>query len=485
MIVLIPEIPDVMCMLLLKMCIIFCAECHGSTVQETTSANSSPSKAEAMDRRSQQQQNYRRRSEGSEPASAVMAAAAAAVAIRTHAAHRTPSEPPQRRVSFHNYAPRTPVNTAKHAGIVSPPSGSGTPTTDTLKCRNTKCGKISLKASDSGKAFKNCHNCTYIYCSRECRRSHWEKHRKLCLFSRVGALCRQVLAAAKEHKDTLYKLSVLARQGYMSHGSGAVKLFFPGPEIADRFIDTSSKGGKSNGDKNSTNAASVAAMAAADVATAEALPEPVYVGWADLQPSEMGPNLYKDLVKMCKTYNPDTRFVLYVSVCVVSEVPATGAVKWERQLVSRCAKIRLSKSVIEAAQAQPIQPTPTPAASVGAGVGEKRRPTTTTSNNHCREASFANIQKQLKHRGVSLRKQFPDVYAKLCAYVEGRTDKFSPVTIYPRDAASGTSFVCVIMPDVMEPDKLKIKLPSDNQRTEHHAGDGVNDNAHSHSSARA
>lgn len=419
-----------------------------------------------------------------------MAAAAAAVACRAHAhaSHgRTPSEPPQRRVSFHNYTNqiRTPPSgntaAARYAGIMSPPSGSGTPTSDTVKCRNTKCGKTSIKTSDSGKAFKNCHNCTYIYCSRECRRAHWEKHRKLCLFSRVGALCRQVLAAAKEHKDTLQKLSVLARQGYLSHGSGAVKLFFPSPEIADRFIDTSSKGGKSSGSHGPSNAASAASIAAADAATAEALPEPVYVGWADLQPSEMGPNLYKDLVKMCKTYNPDTRFVLYVSICVVSEVPTSGAVKWERQLVSRCAKIRLSKSVIEAAQSQP-PPTNTPGSVAG---GDKRR-LTSTSNNHCREASFTNIQKQLRHRGVSLRKQFPDVYAKLCAYVEGKTDKFSPVTIYPRDPTSGTSFVVVIMPDVLEPDRLKLKLPSDNQRTEHNVADRHNDTpVHSHTSARA
>lgn len=173
-----------------------------------------------------------------------------------------------------------------------------------------------------------------------------------------------------------------------------------------------------------------------------------------LQPSEMGPNLYKDLIKMCKTYNPDTRFVLYVSVCVISEVPATGAVKWERQLVSRCAKIRLCKSVLETI-------TPTHEPQKGSNHTNKQLG---ANGNHCREASFANIQKQLKQRGVSLRKQFPDVYTKLCAYVEGKTDKFSPVTIYPRDTTSGKSFMCIIMPDIIEPDKIKLKLPSDNNK---------------------
>lgn len=246
----------------------------------------------------------------------------------------------------------------------------------------------------------------------------------MCLFSRVGALCRQVLAAAKEHKETLKQLSLLARQGFLSQGSGAVKCFFSSPENAEKFI---------SGDST-------------------ALGEPVYVKWADLMPSEMGPNLYSDLIKMCKTYNPDTRFVLYVSVCVVSEVPATGAVKWERQLVSRCAKIRLCKSVLETI-------TPTHDAK------NKDHIKKSDSNHHSREISFAHVQKQLKQRGVSLRRQFPDVYQKLCAYVDGKSDKFSPVTIYPKDITSGKSFMCIIMPDIIEPDKLKLKLPSDNPRT--------------------
>lgn len=365
---------------------------------------------------------YRRRSEGSEPA-----------------VRRIPPDPPQRRVSFHtnNTKQATPTKGAINRPNFTPNASNGSITSqpgsvtsgDTIKCKYGKCGKTSKKASDAGKQYKNCHNCTYIYCSRECRRAHWEKHRKLCLFSRVGALCRQVLAAAKEQKETLKQLSLLARQGFLAQGSGAVKLFFSSPDLADKFIS-----GKE----------------------ANSLPEPVYVGWADLQPSEMGPNLYKDLIKMCKTYNPDSRFVLYVSVCVVSEVPATGAVKWERQLVSRCAKIRLCKSVLE-------NITPTHEPQKGANHTNKHAG---VNGNHCRETSFANIQKQLKQRGVSLRKQFPDVYTKLCMYVDGKTDKFSPVTIYPRDVGTGKSFMCIIMPDIVEPDKLKLKLPSDNPRTE-------------------
>lgn len=355
----------------------------------TASASTSPSK---LNRRGE---SYRRRSEGSEPS-----------------ARTTPGSATQpRRVSFH----------------ASPSSDNHTNVN--VKCRYSRCGKVSAQNSDAGKKYKNCHNCTYIYCSRECRRAHWEKHRMTCLFSRVGALCRQVLAAAKEHKETLKSLSLLARQGYLAQGNGAVKCFFSSPECAEKFIAGNIK----------------------------ALGEPVYVPWADLLPSEMGPNLYSDLIKMCKIYNPDTKFVLYVSVCVVSEVPATGAVKWERQLVSRCAKIRLCKSVVSQINTDGADKTTVILANISnelLSVQEKR------------EISFTHIQRQLRQRGVSLKREFPEVYRKLCSYVEGKTDKFAPVTVYPKDTTSGKSFMIIIMPDVSEPNKLKLKLPNtDNPRS--------------------
>lgn len=256
-----------------------------------------------------------------------------------------------------------------------------------------------------------------------------------CLFSRVGALCRQVLAAAKENKDVLKNMSLLARQGFLAQGNGAVKCFFSSPECAEKFINGNVK----------------------------ALGEPVYVPWADLLPSEMGPNLYSDLIKMCKAYNPDTKLVLYVSVCVVSEVPASGAVKWERQLVSRCAKIRLCKSVV--GQIHPDKKITKDADKKAIIVTPPVLVTNDMTVQKCREISFTHIQRQLRQRGVSLKRQFPEVYQKLCAYVEGKSDKFAPVTVYPKDATTGKSFMIIIMPDVTEPDKFKLKFPTDSPKS--------------------
>lgn len=303
-----------------------------------------------------------------------------------------------------------------------------------VKCRYAKCGK-QAPVAEAKKTFKTCHNCAHVYCSRDCRRAHWEKHRKTCLHSRVGALCRRVLSSIKEDPDTLHHVSVLARRGYLSRGRGAVKCFFSSPEQAEKFV--------ANGLQD--------------------LGEPTFVRWADLLPGEMGPELYSELLKLCKAYNPDTRLVLYVAVCVVSEVPTSGAVKWERQLVSRCTKLKLSRPLL--APSRQSTPNITRDSDDPETLILTSLPGCLEQNSQrTRQISFTNIQRHLRQRGVSLRRHFPEVYQRLCAYVEGSTERFTPVTIYPRDSATGKSFMCIIMPDA-EPEKLQL-LPTDSTRVQ-------------------
>ena len=325
---------------------------------------------------------------------------------------------------------------------------AGVPLAEKLvRCRNNKCNNATTVA-EARRVYKSCHNCTCLYCSRECRRAHWLRHRRTCLHSRAGTLCRQVLSSAKEDPSTLKHISALAQRGYASHGRGAVKCFFTSPEVAEQFV--------SNGFVD--------------------LGEPTYVRWSDLLPSEMGGELYAEVMRLCKSYNPETRLVLYVAVCVVSEVPSSGAVRWERQLVSRCGKIRLDSScrqptIITSVTASPQARQQT--ASPCNITREMDSPETLVLTSmpgsdgqntprSAREIGFTNIQRQLRLRGVSLRRHFPQVYTKLCSYVDGTVDKFAPVTIYPRDQVSGKSFMCIIMLDA-EPERLQL-LPTDSSR---------------------
>ncbi|OAD57330.1 hypothetical protein WN48_02256 [Eufriesea mexicana] len=314
-----------------------------------------------------------------------------------------------------------------------------------IRCRNNKCNN-SATLAEAKKTYKSCHNCTCLYCSRECRRAHWQRHRRTCLHSRAGSLCKQVLSSAKEDPITLKHISALAKRGYAFHGRGAVKCFFSSLEAAEKFI--------SNGFVD--------------------LGEPTYVRWSDLLAREMGAELYAEVIRLCKSYNPDTRLVLYVAVFVVSEVPTSGAVKWERQLVSRCAKIHLDSAnrhhtSSSSASPQGRQQSTSPCNITREMESPEMLVLTSLPGNNgqntpkkIREISFANIQRQLKLRGVSLRRHFPQVYRKLRAYVDGTVDKFPPVTMYPRDQASGKSFMCIIMLGV-EAERLQL-LPTDSSR---------------------
>ncbi|XP_041973649.1 nascent polypeptide-associated complex subunit alpha, muscle-specific form [Aricia agestis] len=295
-----------------------------------------------------------------------------------------------------------------------------------VKCKYPKCPSRA-PPSDAKRHYKTCHNCTTMYCSKECRRAHWEKHRKVCLHSRASTLCRQIISAAKEDADSLHQISTIAHKGYLAQGRGVVKIYFTSPEAAEKFT----------------------------MHGYQYLSEPEFVKWTALQPNEMGVELYTEVVKLCKAYNPESRVILYVAVCIISEVPTKGAVKWERQMVSRCAKLRLSKTVTAAIHEQnrkrcrrdskgSIEDRETLIlTSKLISAGEKNAATA----HKFREICFRNIINELENRGVVLKKHFPEVYSRLGAYVDGTSDKFIPMTIYPRDATSGKSFVCVIMPD--------------------------------------
>lgn len=310
---------------------------------------------------------------------------------------------------------------------------------DLLRCRFPRCDNAATPI-EAKKTYKSCHNCTHLYCSRDCRRNHWERgHRRACLHSRVSVLCRQVLSACKDDPDTLKHLSLLARRGFLSHGRGVVRLLFRSPENSEMFIKQGF----------------------------QFLGEISYVRWPDLLPSEMGPELYSELLRLSTEYKPDGKMLIYVAICVVSEAPgsSTAPVKWERQLVSRCAKLKLCKSIINDkslftsgnASTQVVKHEfNTDVLILTFNVADKLTQKT-------REVVLSNVQRTLQQKGINLRKHFPEVYQRLSNYVEGLST-FLPVTIHPRDNNTGRPFVCIIFP---QNDSEKIKLPPKQETGDH------------------
>lgn len=174
----------------------------------------------------------------------------------------------------------------------------------------------------------------------------------------------------------------------------------------------------------------------------------------------MGPELYSELLRLSTEYKPDGKMLIYVAICVVSEAPggtSTAPVKWERQLVSRCAKLKLCKSIItdkslftsaNASTQNVKQEFHTDVLILTFNVADK-------FTQKSREVVLTNVQQTLQQKGIILRKHFPEVFQRLSNYVEGLST-FLPVTIHPRDNNTGRPFVCIIFP---QNDSEKIKLP--------------------------
>ncbi|XP_043949833.1 apical junction component 1 homolog [Drosophila biarmipes] len=304
-------------------------------------------------------------------------------------------------------------------------------------CRNPKCNQWALPG-DAKKVYKSCHNCSFLYCSRECRRYHWERHRKACLHSRASNLCRQVLAHCKDDLDSQRHLSLLARKGVISQGRGVVRVLFRSAEMAEGFIR--------NG--------------------FQSMGEATYVRWPDLMPAEMGLELYSELLRLSTLYKPENKMLVYVAICVVSEAPSMGQppVRWERQLVSRCAKLKLCKTVLTELEQQ-LSALQQPLAVVAAP--ERTEIIILTFNtgqgflNINRELILSNILDILSRRGVVLHKHYPEIFQRLQTYIGGQSDKFSPVTLHPRDSQTGKSFVCIIMRTQTNSNLIKIPSATD------------------------
>uniref|UniRef100_A0A6B2EDU0 Putative conserved secreted protein n=1 Tax=Phlebotomus kandelakii TaxID=1109342 RepID=A0A6B2EDU0_9DIPT len=145
--------------------------------------------------------------------------------------------------------------------------------------------------------------------------------------------------------------------------------------------------------------------------------------------------------------------LIYVAICVVSEAPgpATAApVKWERQLVSRCAKLKICKTVLsDLANLKPAARHDDDMDILILTFGGVRRASG-------RDVILHNVQSILKQRGVNLRKNYPDVFQRLNSFADGSAERFLPVTLHPKDSSTGRTFVCIIMPHSGDPEQLKM-----------------------------
>lgn len=362
----------------------------------------------------------------------------------------------------------------------------------TVRCGYSSCPTMLPRTSDGRgdktatvdfewqRSWKTCHYCPTAYCSSACREADWEWHKSSSCSTegRLANLCKRVLRRVRDNRKLQRHLANIAVNGHRSFGAvdggrrGCVLAAFA--DVADAECFVSRPSFDVDGDAIGC-----------------------YVGLEQLTLA-CGGQIPPDLESMCVDCDPRTRFVVCVVVvdedarssCVrgalfpvpcrvtidvsaVSDVssarisPSTPATR-SPGIVSGCSSRSEVPETLILTAVPGCQRTPAstesaaPAAATTAAAADAESKTTRRG----REIAFANVQRRLRQRGVSLRRQHPDVYEALCRYVtDGRS--FAPVSIFPIDVATGRRFMCVIMPDA-EPEISWL----DGDENDHNNNDG-------------
>lgn len=293
-----------------------------------------------------------------------------------------------------------------------------------VKCDNPQC-KRETNLKEARKFFKTCHNCFTYYCSRECRKIHWSPHKLVCVYSRINSACKHVIKFLNKHPQLQYQCSRIARRGYLSQGRGCVVFAFPDIGSAEDFI----------------------------ISGFESLwVPPVYVSLKELPNAVMLGSKLDILSDTCKQYNPELKYVIHVAIVIPPQLPHRPVPRRMESIIQKCAKLRLSPAHMHPKQEDSHIPSTLILTAVP---GNKHADD--IDGRKTRELCFVNIQRKLRHRGVSLRHQFPEVYNKLIDFVSD-AKHFSPMIIYPSDGRTGKKFMCVIMPEA-EPEIEWIRDP--------------------------
>lgn len=295
----------------------------------------------------------------------------------------------------------------------------------TVKCRNPACTNIDM-LENAKVLYKTCHNCSVFYCTRNCRRDHWSKHKKFCEKIKASNAITRAMGKIRNDSNLLEIVSSVAQRGNLTVGRGAVKLFFNDIAAAEAFIN----------DKK--------------------IPEAHYLSLQNILPQEMGSEIYKKLIQQCKMYNPLTKFLLYISICTYSETPTHSSSKCRRETVGKYIKLKLVESSgnENSTTSTPYKKSHLP--DYTAISNELNEPETLilaafpnhTPNMHGkrkREIVFNNINRILLEKGVNLKTHHIDIYRKLLHFAEVGSGSVSPLKFQPKNSLVNKDFICIIM----------------------------------------
>lgn len=187
-----------------------------------------------------------------------------------------------------------------------------------VRCRNSRCGR-ACEYEEAKHSFKSCFNCYTYYCSVQCRKEHWQSHKRKCTFARVNTLCKQVCVKAMNDSVVVNQLSQVAVNGWRNMGKGCVVLNLSSADTGQEFLRSG----------------------------LQLVQRPYYMSVARLHKENQGMHL-RALTLMCKQYNPEERFVLNVTVIPGMKRPEKQAAStYKGTVVKKCVKIWLGVTAVQ------------------------------------------------------------------------------------------------------------------------------------------
>lgn len=320
-------------------------------------------------------------------------------------------------VSTLSTRPQSPMSEFSFAGE-TPYWGVRRGSTTVINCSNPRCDREEILFGGEKTSYTSCPACFTYYCTRACRRIHWSEHKKVCFFGRINSYIRSFIYLYHKKEALKFQLSKTAKDGHKKKGRGSVMVTFASAQSARKFMTTGCAFFPS---------------------------PPTYSSLVDLQAEGVISKHRVALMQHIKDYEPDEEFVLNLAIIAgkMENLPTNPVPRRKVSTVLQVVKIPLSNKLKETSPKLSLPSDPNTETKVFYLPKCARHEF--VNENEARRHYCRNISKNLKQYGIRLKHDYPDVYEKLCRYVDQNIRFTEPLTVYGNQGKK--IVMCKIMPE--------------------------------------
>lgn len=320
-------------------------------------------------------------------------------------------------VSTLSTRPQSPMSEFSFAGE-TPYWGLRRGSTTVIKCSNPRCEREEILFTGEKTTYTSCPACFTYYCARTCRRMHWSEHKKVCFFGRINSYIRSFIYLCHKKESLKFQLSQTAKDGYKKKGRGSVMVTFASAQLARKFMTSGCTFFPS---------------------------PPTYSSLVNVRAEGVISKHKISLMQHVQDYQPEEEFVLNLAIIAgkMEDLPANPVPRRKVSTVLQVIKIPLSSKLKETPPAASLPNDPNTEIKVFYLPKCSRHEFVT--DNEARRHYCRNISKNLKQYGIRLKHDYPDVYEKLCRYVDQNIHFTEPLTVYGNHGKK--IVMCKIMPE--------------------------------------